>query len=164
VPAAHQSANSLESARARAQRRASGERAGAHAEARAERRGNVAEEIAAAGAAAIIADGIGGVGAHPLTAGFALRVDTLNGEAGQILHRISFRGRRTLRAPRCACANLPLAGPDQVVGGNSAPRVLWCQAKTLPHIVVEFQGQRLPVDRRRRSQGTPPLFDPEPRP
>jgi hypothetical protein len=81
-----------------AQRRASGECAGAHAEARAQRRGNVAEEVAAAGAAAVIADGIGGVGAHPLSAGFALHVDALNGEAGQILHRISLRGRTKLLA------------------------------------------------------------------
>ena len=38
-----------------AQRRTRGEGAGTHAEARAERRGNVAEEIAATGAAAVAA-------------------------------------------------------------------------------------------------------------
>ncbi len=56
---------------ARTERRARGERAGAHAEARAERRGNVAEEVAAAGAAAFASERGGGVGAEPVTAGFA---------------------------------------------------------------------------------------------
>jgi hypothetical protein len=74
------------SAGPRAQRRARREGAGAHAEARAERRGNVAEEIAAAGAVAIAAEWSGGIGAEPVAAGFALRIDTLHGETGQVLH------------------------------------------------------------------------------
>ena len=74
--------------------RAGGERAGAHAEARGERRGNVAEEIAAAGAMAIAAEGSGEIGAEPVTAGFAKRIDALYGEAGQVLHLFSLSGRK----------------------------------------------------------------------
>jgi hypothetical protein len=66
--------------------RARGKRAGAHAEARAERRRNVTEEIAAARAVAITAEGSGGVGAEPAAAGRALRIDTLHRETGQELH------------------------------------------------------------------------------
>ena len=70
-------------------RRAGAEAAGAHAEARAERGRNVAEEIAAAGAAAVVAERSSLIGTHPLTAGFAKRIDALHGEAGQVLHRVS---------------------------------------------------------------------------
>jgi hypothetical protein len=72
--------------RAGTEGRAGGERAGAHAEARAQRRGNVTQKIAAAGAAAVNSKRSGGVGAEPVTAGFAKRIDTLHREAGQILH------------------------------------------------------------------------------
>jgi hypothetical protein len=34
----------------------------------------------------------GGIGAEPMTTGFALRIDALHGEAGQILHVYSLRG------------------------------------------------------------------------
>jgi hypothetical protein len=77
------------SAGPRAQRRARREGAGAHAEARAERRGNVAEEIAAAGAVAVAAEWSGGIGAEPVAASFALRIDTLHGETGHVLHFFS---------------------------------------------------------------------------
>jgi len=70
----------------RAQRRAGGEGAGTHAEARAERRGNVAEEISATGAVAVAAERSCGIGAEPVAAGFALRIDALHGETGQVLH------------------------------------------------------------------------------
>jgi hypothetical protein len=73
-------------ARARTKGRACGEGAGAHAEAWAEGWRNVAEHVAAAGAAAVIADGAGGVGAQPVTASVASRIDTLHGKAGQVLH------------------------------------------------------------------------------
>ena len=82
------------SARPRTQGRARGERPGTHAEARAERRRNVAEEIAAAGAAAVIGNGSGDIGAEPVTAGFALLIDALHREAGQILHFLSLIGRK----------------------------------------------------------------------
>jgi hypothetical protein len=81
-------------ARTRTERRARGERAGAHAEARGERRGNVAKEIAAAGAMAVHAERSGGIGAEPVTAGFALRIDALHGETGQVLHFLSLSGRK----------------------------------------------------------------------
>jgi hypothetical protein len=69
-----------------AEGRAGGEGARAHAKARGERRGNVAEEIAAAGAMAFDAERSGGIGAQPVTAGFALRIDALHRETGQELH------------------------------------------------------------------------------
>jgi len=51
--------------------RARGEGARAHAEARTKGRRNVAEEFAAAGAAAFASKRSGGIGAKPMTAGFA---------------------------------------------------------------------------------------------
>lgn len=86
--------STADSAGARAERRAGGEGAGAHAEARAERGRNVAEEIAAAGAAAVSGDGSGDVWAEPVTAGLALRIDTLHGETGQELHFFSLSDRK----------------------------------------------------------------------
>jgi hypothetical protein len=74
------------SAGTRTERRAGGEGAGTHAEARAEGRGNVAEEIAAAGAATVCAEGSGDIGAEPVAAGVALRIDALHRKAGQELH------------------------------------------------------------------------------
>ncbi len=76
----------LASARAGAEGRARGERARAQAKVRAEWRGYIAEKIATARAAAVVANGIGGVGAQPLAASFAERIDALHSEAGQILH------------------------------------------------------------------------------
>ena len=70
----------------RAERGPGGEGAGAHAEARAERRGNVAKVVAAAGAVAVVGSGNSDIGAHPLAAGFAKRIDALHGETGQVLH------------------------------------------------------------------------------
>jgi hypothetical protein len=60
---------------------------------RAQWRGDVAEKVAAARAAAVVADGIGGIGAQPLAASFAERIDALHGEAGQVLHLFSLSGR-----------------------------------------------------------------------
>ena len=80
-----------------AEGRARGEGAGAHAETRAERRRDIAEEIAAAGAAAVVDDGTGGVGAEPVTAGFAQRIDALHGKTGQILHANSLSGQPALQ-------------------------------------------------------------------
>ncbi len=85
---------SSQSARAGTEGRARGERAGAHAEARGERRGNVAEEVAATGAMAVAAEGSGEIGAEPVTAGFAKRIDALHGEAGQVLHLFSLSSRK----------------------------------------------------------------------
>jgi hypothetical protein len=68
--------------------------AGAHAEARAERRGNVTEEVAATGAVAVAAERSGGIGAEPVAAGFALRINALHRKAGQKLHFFSLRGRK----------------------------------------------------------------------
>jgi hypothetical protein len=76
-------------ARTGAERRAGAEAAGAHTEARAERWGHVAKIIAAAGATPVVAEGNSLIGAHPLTARFAKRIDALHGEAGQVLHPVS---------------------------------------------------------------------------
>ena len=70
-----------------AQGRTRGERARAHAEARAKRRRDVAHGIAAAGAEAFDAERASGVGAEPLAASFAQRIDALHGEARHVLHR-----------------------------------------------------------------------------
>jgi len=83
----------MRSARTWTERRAGGEGARAHAEARAEGRRDVAEEIAAAGAVAVAAERSGEIGAHPLAAGVAERIDALHGKAGQILHVVSLRSR-----------------------------------------------------------------------
>src|SRR5208282_4845680 len=114
-------------ARPRAKGRARGQRAWAHAEARAERWRDVAEEVAAAGAAAIVGNGTGGIGAEPVAAGFTHRIDALHGETGQILHWHSLSGRQ-LCGTRTACATeAPLGGPDRLVSVDSAARSLWCQ-------------------------------------
>jgi hypothetical protein len=81
------------STRAGAEGRARGEGARAQTKVRAERWGNVAEKVAAARAAAVVADGIGGISAQPLAASFAERIDALHGEAGQILHLLSLSDR-----------------------------------------------------------------------
>jgi len=104
--------------RAGTKRRARGEGARAHAEARTERRWNVAEEVPAAGAAAVVGDGAGGIGAEPMTAGFALRIDTLHGEAGQILHFVSLSGQPTLRNHGKACGRSSPAWPKQNCWGG----------------------------------------------
>jgi hypothetical protein len=73
--------------------RAGGEGTGAHAEAGAEGRGDVAEVVTTTGAVAVAAEGSGEIGAHPLAAGFAERINTLHGETGQVLHVVSLRDR-----------------------------------------------------------------------
>jgi hypothetical protein len=77
------------SAGARTQRRTRRERAWAHAKARAEWRRDVAEGIAAARATAFVAKRAGSVGAQPVASRFALRINALHGEAGQVLHIVS---------------------------------------------------------------------------
>jgi hypothetical protein len=79
---------------ARAQGWASGQGAGAHAEAGAEGRRNIAKKVAAAGAAAVVADGIGGVGAHPVAVSFAFWINALHGEARHVLHDVPLCGWR----------------------------------------------------------------------
>ena len=80
--------------------RARGEGARAHAEARTKGRRDITQEFAAAGAAAFASKRSGGIGAKPVTAGFAQRIDTLHREAGQILHFLSPRSRK-LSGSRC---------------------------------------------------------------
>jgi len=103
---------------ARAEGRTRGERAWAHAEAWAERRGNGPKKVAAAGAATVIEDGAGGIGAEPVTAGFARCVDALHGETGQILHVRSLSGRPALRGHDAAVRQkLPWAAQTELSRG-----------------------------------------------
>src|SRR5438094_10293247 len=84
--------------------RARGEGAPAHAEARIKGRRNVAEEFAAAGAAAFASKRSGVIGAKPMTGGFAYRIDTLHREAWRVLHVVSPRSRKAKTnrgAPDC---------------------------------------------------------------
>ena len=106
----------MRSAETGAEGRARGEGAGAHTEARAERRRDVAEKIAAAGAAAVVDDGTGGVGAKPVATGFAQRIDTLHGETGQILHADSLSGQPAFAAHGLGRAEkLPWAGRTELM-------------------------------------------------
>jgi hypothetical protein len=125
------------SARAWAERWARGERTRAHAEAWAERRRNVAEEVAAAGAAAVVGDGAGGIGAEPVTAQVAQRIDALHGETGQILHAHSLSGQPALWAHDMAARQkLPWAAQTELLArilplaGCGVKRIehngLWC--------------------------------------
>jgi len=63
----------------------------------AERRGNGAQEVAAAGTAAVVGDWAGGIGAEPVTAKVAQWIDALHGETGQILHARSLSGQPALQ-------------------------------------------------------------------
>jgi len=44
---------------------------------------------------AVAAEGRGKIGAEPVTACFALRIDALHGEAGHVLHLFSLSSRKT---------------------------------------------------------------------
>ncbi len=112
-----------------AEGRARGEGAWAQTKVRTERRGDIAEKVAAARAAAVVADGIGGIGAQPLAASFAERIDALHGKAGQILHLLSLSDRY---------AQIDSAGTtrqpskiDQAPGGPFARRAS-CKANPWP--------------------------------
>ena len=111
---------------ARWQRRAGGERPGAHAEARAERRRNVAEKNAATGTAAVIGGVSGDIGAEPVTAGCALRIDALHRKAGQIFHFLSIlgAGRRCERFAAATRKSSELPRGDQIPGGKSTRKIL----------------------------------------
>ena len=43
---------------------------------------------------AVAAEGCGEIGAEPVTASVALRIDALHGEAGHVLHLFSLSGRK----------------------------------------------------------------------
>src|SRR6266481_4628557 len=112
------SALSRRSTRARAQRRARRQRTRAHAEARAERRRHVAQEIAATRAAAFVAERSGRVGAQPVASCFALWIDALHGEAGQILHVVFPHW------PQLLLRRRPVARPEfPGVGGSWLPQM-----------------------------------------
>jgi hypothetical protein len=94
----------------RAQRRTRSQRARAHPETGAKWRRDVAKHVATAGTAAVITDGAGGIGAKPVAARVAKRIDALNGKAGQILHSIFPSGPVRNLAPGGANATRSPAG------------------------------------------------------
>jgi hypothetical protein len=66
---------------------------------------------------AVAAEGSGSIGAEPVAAGFALRIDALHREAGQKLHFFSLRSRKaqvdsgaTARPLRLKKFRAPLGG------------------------------------------------------
>ena len=69
----------------------------------AERRGNSAKKIAARGAATVGTNRVTDVGAEPATTSFALRIDALNGEAGQVLHGASYSAANFAFASSAEC-------------------------------------------------------------
>src|SRR5205823_8948178 len=115
--------------RPRRQRGAGGGGAGARAEARAERRGDIAEGVAATGAAAVAAEGSGDIGAEPVTAGFALRIDALHREAGQVLHFLSLRGRQAQAGSDATASRRQL---EKVLSSPSRPRLFMEKAPGKP--------------------------------
>ena len=129
----------------RTQWRARGERARAHAEAWAEGWRDVAEHIAAAGAAAVVADWASRVGAQPVTAGVAGRIDTLHGEAGQELHEFSPSGRLACIAPGGQCG-APLSARN--VGANCGASRRWCQEERPQDIGVGLPNLQWPNSER----------------
>jgi hypothetical protein len=65
---------------------------------------------------AVATEGSGGIGAEPVAAGFASRIDALHRKAGQKLHFLSPRGRKaqvdlgaTVRRSRLRSSEFPLA-------------------------------------------------------
>jgi len=111
---------------------------------------------------AVAAEGSGEIGAHPLAAGFAERVDALHGETGQVLHVVSLRSRKLGstkppggRSPRVtpnrkkAALETAQRATSSGTRGNSAndgadcgARGLWCQEKRLQDIVVRLRGAK----------------------
>ncbi len=69
-------------ARTRAKRRARRERTRAHTKVRRERRGNVSQGVAARGTVLAADD----IGADPMAARLAIRINTLHSGAGHVLH------------------------------------------------------------------------------
>ena len=92
--ASRRSASLRRLAGTRPERWARCQRAWAHAKSGAEWRRHVAQHVATAGTAAVIADRAGGIRAQPVATEVALRVDALDGETGQILHIFIFPQRR----------------------------------------------------------------------
>lgn len=122
--------------RTRAKRWARGQGTRTHAEAGAERRGHVAQQVTAAGTSAVVDDWAGGIGAKPMAAEIALRIDALNGEAGQVLH--NFFPQRRLAARKVTS---DAASPEkQNVDANCGAGFLWCQDKMLLDVGVLLRG------------------------
>src|SRR5713226_4172400 len=140
------SVSSRRSARARPQGRPRSQRARAHAEARAKRRRHVAQGIAAAGAAAFVAECPGRVGAQPVASCFALRINALHGEAGQKLHIVSLSGRSALCGAAYRETRTPLEWTD--VGADCGANPPWCQEERPQYIGVRLQRELAEYDDR----------------
>ena len=114
---------------ARTKGRTRRERTRAHAEVRRERGRNGSEEIAAARAATVVPDWASSVGTQPVAAQFAMRIDALHGEAGQILHLHSLSGRLLRGSTRGTCSKSSPGRPRRNDGGHCGSEGDWCQGK-----------------------------------
>jgi len=121
-------------ARAGAQRRSPRKRPRAHAESGTKRRRHIAQHVPAARTPAVIADRASSVRAEPVPAQVACWIDALNGETGQILHRL----------PPPAALHRASAFPteEQNLGANCGAGQLWCQDKTPQDIGVPLQNPK----------------------
>jgi hypothetical protein len=129
-------------ARSRSERWTSCQCTRAHAEARAQWRRNVTQHVAAARAPAVVTDGAGGIGAQPVAAHVAGRIDALHRETGQILHK--FPPRLPVRSrSRAAQRSGPLPTKKVKDGAKCAARRLECQEKTPQYVVVSFPNRRI---------------------
>jgi hypothetical protein len=82
---------------------------------RAQRWRDVSEQIAAAGASAVVTNRASGVGAQPVTASVALRIDALHGETRQILHNVFPQGPARCVLRPAAQRGAPLPAKDEVL-------------------------------------------------
>lgn len=74
-------------------------------------------------------DGAGGIGAQPVAAQFAMRIDALHGEAGQILHLRSLSGRQLRGSTRGTCGKSSPRRPQRNDGAHCGPERDRCQGK-----------------------------------
>lgn len=84
-------------------------------------------------------NGAGSIGAQPVTAHFAKRIDALHGEARQILHAFSLSGRQLCGSTAGRAAEAPCGGPNNHDAGIVALQRSSVKEKGLQHIVVRLR-------------------------
>jgi hypothetical protein len=110
-----------------------------HSKTRTQRWRHIAERVATARAPPVCADLTAGVGAQPVAASVALRIDTLHSEARQILHD-RFPPENVQAEPGSLLRAL-FECVFVIVGANCGARCVWCQEKTLLHIGVRLMDE-----------------------